>query len=464
MMNVSNTVMNRILFFFVFFFSISTKSIAQSEKGIRFIKPKNWAEVLTMAQAQHKSILVDVYTTWCGPCKMMDQQIYPDSALGVLVNKDFIAIKVQMDSTRNDDSYVTSWYADAEHLKQSAKIEAFPTLLFYNSEGQLVFKSMGYKSAGALSKIAAYAGNSAVAGDFKNDLLAYQNGHKNYGKLPDLIVSVREIVGDQQLALNMAKDYKNNFLDQLPPDQQISKENLDFIISNGGAVLICSRDSFFKAMYNHPQRIDSLTGHIGNSNLLVNLVISREEITDKLFKNDQVMIAKPNWKGLEVSIGQKYSNINAKEFILNEKIAYYKKIGNWDAYTHYKSEQLVANPPVVEGMNVFFALNSPAWDVFLHCTDKRALERALAWSEWSIHLEKESVQYLDTKANLLYKLGRVTEAIQTEERAIALEDSISVRNNRPLGGGFVSDFQKVIEKMKNGQATWRVPGGTDGKL
>jgi thioredoxin-related protein len=331
-----------------------------------------------MAKSLNKNILVDAFATWCGPCKEMDKTVYPLTEVGDVVDKQFIAIKLQMDQTPKDNELVKGWYFDVNELKTKYGVEGFPCYLFFTADGELIYKDLGYKAAPAFIKLVQFAADPARKA-FRQQLAAWKNGEKDYAVMPDLARTVRDLLGDKELALSIAKDYKNNILDQLPPDQQITKENLDFIISNGGAVLIYSTDRFFKAMYNYPKLIDSLTGYMNYSNHLVQEVISREEIIDKLFKNDEAIRTKPNWKVLETTIRRKYSKIRIKDFMLTEKMKYYKKIGNWEAYTFYKSEQLAIYPPAAVGVNVFFTLNSPAWDVFLYCNDKKALERALSW-------------------------------------------------------------------------------------
>lgn len=97
--------------------------------------------------------------------------------------------------------------------------------------------------------------------------------------------------------------------------------------------------------------------------------------------------------------------------------------------------------------------------LFEHCNDKNVLERALSWSELSIELIKNpiwGVENYDTKANILYKLGRITEALFWEEKAIALEKA-----NRCMQGKLDdpienTDYYKTLMKMKNGEPTWVV--------
>lgn len=64
-------------------------------------------------------------------------------------------------------------------------------------------------------------------------------------------------------------------------------------------------------------------------------------------------------------------------------------------------------------------LNSYAWTVFDNCKDMTCVTEALDWSKRSFK-DKENPMFIDTYANILHKLGRTQEAIQWEEKAVAL--------------------------------------------
>ena len=55
------------LFFFVLLFPIT---VLFAEEGIVFDQG-SWKAVLAKAKRENKLVFVDVYTSWCGPCKKL---------------------------------------------------------------------------------------------------------------------------------------------------------------------------------------------------------------------------------------------------------------------------------------------------------------------------------------------------------------------------------------------------------
>ena len=56
-----------------------------------------WEEALEKAKKEDKLIFVDAYTTWCGPCKRMSKQVFPQDAVGEFYNKNFVSMKIDME-------------------------------------------------------------------------------------------------------------------------------------------------------------------------------------------------------------------------------------------------------------------------------------------------------------------------------------------------------------------------------
>lgn len=428
---------------------------AQKVAGIKFEHDKTWKEILAIANAENKFIFVDAFATWCGPCKQMDGEVYTDSLLGKVIDGKFVSIKIQIDKTRKDSENVRRLYKDAETFAKIYDVKVFPTFLFFSPNGKLLYKDVGYKTVKDFITLVDFAINPARQ-DFKEMLTAYNNGDRDYSTMAALSITVRNLLDNKEFAFKIAKDFKENYLDKLPDSQFLEKKNIQFINENGGPNLIKPNDKFFNICLHDPTLIDSMLNLQGIADYYIKTVVSREYIVKKIYQNNKSIVNHPNWKKIKASIHKEFPNMDVSELVLDQKIRFYREIENWNLYTFYKTKQLNESPIKSVGMNVFFGLNAPAWDIFLNCKDERSLRRALQWSELSLKLDssEQQIQYLDTKANLLYKLGHVHAAIKTEEQAIELQESVLLKNGGEKGAGFIPDFVSTLEKMKKKIATW----------
>lgn len=92
-------------------------------------------EALAKAKQAKKPLFVDVYATWCGPCKQMAATAFVDPEVTSYYNTNFISLK--LDGEKNDGPGVMQKYG----------ISAYPTLLYFNSNGDLVAKVVGGQQA-----------------------------------------------------------------------------------------------------------------------------------------------------------------------------------------------------------------------------------------------------------------------------------------------------------------------------
>ncbi len=119
--------MKKVLIIFAFLPLIIS---AQEDSGLKFESGRTWQQVKEKAKAENKYIFVDCYATWCGPCKQMDREVFSKSEVADQINKDFIAVKIQMDKTDLDKEDIKRWYNDAKVIQNTYTITAFPTYLF----------------------------------------------------------------------------------------------------------------------------------------------------------------------------------------------------------------------------------------------------------------------------------------------------------------------------------------------
>ena len=51
------------------------------------------------AKKENKLVFVDCYTQWCGPCKKMARDIFPQEKVGKFMNERFVNVKIDMEAS-----------------------------------------------------------------------------------------------------------------------------------------------------------------------------------------------------------------------------------------------------------------------------------------------------------------------------------------------------------------------------
>jgi thioredoxin 1 len=124
--------------FLVVLLAIPVSGKAQNKTAattqINFIE-NSWGEALKQAAAQRKYIFVDAYAVWCGPCKMLKRTTFKDKTVAAFFNKNFINLAMDMEQ------------GQGPQLGSAWALEAYPTLLVFNSKGQRVLYSVGFIKA-----------------------------------------------------------------------------------------------------------------------------------------------------------------------------------------------------------------------------------------------------------------------------------------------------------------------------
>lgn len=109
----------------------------KTENGIKFFTG-TFAEAKTLAQKEGKLIFLDAYAQWCGPCKMMTRDVFPNKKVGEFYNANFINMKMDMEK------------GEGKELSKQFAIRAYPTLLFIDASGKIVAAELGYRSTSEL--------------------------------------------------------------------------------------------------------------------------------------------------------------------------------------------------------------------------------------------------------------------------------------------------------------------------
>jgi len=413
-------------------------------KGIKFEQGLSWAEVKAKAKAENKYIFLDVFATWCGPCKRMDKEVYSNDSVGNIMNGKFISVKVQADTSTQDMAWVKNWYIDARQILKEYEIPGYPGFLFFSPDAKLAHKDIGYKNVSDFIKQAERALDPQNI-LYYSRLEDYKRGVKQYDGMDKLAIFAKKIIGDKELAASIARDYKDNCLDKLSDETLCIKKNIEFIEMFNN--LINSKDPFFHLCYYQPEKIDQLIGNKGWAKFQVEQTVTKEDLETKLLKHKKPIFTNPDWDQILAAIHKKYNKLDAKRLLLDYQVRYYRFYDlNWMLWTMYKDKKIKDYPPKPVGLEVYAELNVyGTWDAFLNCNNKAVLARTLHWIDMALQSDEENkADYLDTKANILYKLGKFEQAIILEQKAAEIN----------------SRFKTIVTKMKNGEPTYLEEGAT----
>jgi len=113
----------------------------KDEKGISFIE-QDWNKALDSAKTNNKLVFLDIYATWCGPCKMLKQHTFTDEAAGKFFNEHFI--NVSMDGEAGV----------GPALAQKYSIVGYPSLIITDASGKVILETAGYVDANYLINFA----------------------------------------------------------------------------------------------------------------------------------------------------------------------------------------------------------------------------------------------------------------------------------------------------------------------
>ncbi|MCE9539582.1 MAG: DUF255 domain-containing protein, partial [Bacteroidetes bacterium] len=117
-----------ILVITVFFVGMS---LAQAQSGGILFEKTKWKQVIEKAKKEKKIIFLDCYTSWCGPCKWMEKNVYINDTVAGFYNSSFICVKMDMEKDEGFD------------LAKKYNITSYPTMLYLTASGEVLHRTCG---------------------------------------------------------------------------------------------------------------------------------------------------------------------------------------------------------------------------------------------------------------------------------------------------------------------------------
>ncbi|WP_111307054.1 thioredoxin family protein [Confluentibacter sediminis] len=349
---------SRILLVLFIMFSIVTSAQTNMD-GIAF-SHGNWAEIKAKAKKENKLIFIDCYTSWCGPCKKLDREIFPLKSVGKVFNENFVSYKLDMEKGEGID------------LAKKYHVGAYPTLLWVDHNGNLVHRVVGYMKENELIE---QVNKATEGGNYNKNLEKRYHKNKNNPEIVKqyldyllLTADSRSIeVAEQYLSIIPESDYTTPYVFKLLSNSVTNPfcDAFTYVVNNREIFNDTYQKEYVDVMFTNVY--DKYAGSLSNNvrsgkefdEAAYKKLLDLMEKSDYEHKNElaedilvKVLLYQKNWKNYAAKINSIIKNNSYKKITYRNYVDWYK--------------------PVVES----------------NCEDPEVLESVLNWIDNAIDVNK----------------------------------------------------------------------------
>lgn len=116
------------------------KAKDESAEGIQFFHG-TFKEALAKAKKENKKVMMDCFTTWCGPCKVLKSKVFTDKTLGDFMNKNYVCVAMDYEN------------GEGPAIAQMYPVDGYPTVFFMDTNGKVKSKMVGVPPVSAAANV-----------------------------------------------------------------------------------------------------------------------------------------------------------------------------------------------------------------------------------------------------------------------------------------------------------------------
>jgi thioredoxin-related protein len=170
MMRIFKTTLLSLIFSFAFGLN---QSIAQDSPVIEWV---NVNELPDLQKREPRKVIIDVYTEWCGPCKMMNANTFSNPEVVKYINEKFYAVKFNAEGNEEiefrghsfgnpdfDPAKTKGRNGTHQFTKAIAPVNgriAYPTVVYLDEELNLLTPVQGYLTPEQIEPIIKFFGDN----------------------------------------------------------------------------------------------------------------------------------------------------------------------------------------------------------------------------------------------------------------------------------------------------------------
>jgi thioredoxin-related protein len=167
-------------------------------------------KTLLQRQKKKKDCFLDAYASWCGPCKMMERNVFTQKSVGDYFNANFVNARFDMEKGEGRDIAANTEYA--------------PILLifFLNGDGELVSQNFGYMEESMFLTMAQDVNSpNNKKGSLKE---RFAKGEKD----PDFLINIMKLNSSSDF--NFAKQASERYFENKKATEEFSKDDVGLLL------------------------------------------------------------------------------------------------------------------------------------------------------------------------------------------------------------------------------------------
>jgi thiol-disulfide isomerase/thioredoxin len=368
-------------------------------QGIEFYHG-SWEDALLKAAQEDKVIFVDAYAEWCGPCKRMARNVFPQEEVGAFFNRHFINMKIDMEKGMGLE------------FRKKYPVSAFPTLFFIGADGEIVQKAKGAQQVDGLIKLGQTALSKA------DNLDEYQAQYEEGKRDPAFLYRyVKALNNAGEPSLRVANVYFDT-----EPDLN-TELNLKFLFE----AVTESDSKLFSMMAARREAIEAI---FGKEAVADQMRRACEATVEKALKYDSEML-------LDEAINKAGDHLGkeTEAFELESRLAFYRSRGQADDYR--KAAKKYAKKCIGEDPEALATLAKNMAEAFQN--DNKVLSEAVDIAEDAVD-QTSQYQHVLIYSNLLLLNGDKAAALEAANRALQMAEA-----DGPLAARAVEHYIQQIQ-------------------
>lgn len=342
---------------------------AFAQEAIKF-EELPFKDLIAKAKKEKKIVFLDAYASWCGPCKMMERNVFTQKSVGDYFNANFVNARFDMEKGEGRDIAV------------KYGVRSYPTYLFLNGDGELVSQNFGYMEESMFLTMAQDVNShNNKKGSLKE---RFAKGEKD----PDFLINIMKLNSSSDF--NFAKQASERYFENKKATEEFSKDDVGLLLF----FLKSTEDKNYKVFADRKAEIikflpEETYKEFDNQIKLGKIVEQSIDQQNKKINDDYFM------KNAEPLVGKHDAEVKLNQM----KLGYYEQNSNFPEYekaalAYYRNSEAFEPNELLKA----------AWVFAEHVKNPSSLKKAAEWAEKSV-MRGESSENTYILAKLYFLTG-----------------------------------------------------------